>query len=633
MTSKNPSFLERNRDAVVVGLLCVAVLLIYGQTAGFQFINLDDNYYIQENPAVLSGLNWSLVKWAFTTFHAANWHPLTWMSLALDVSLFGPSPGKHHVMNVIFHLANSLLAFVVFRRMTAAFWPSAMIALLFAIHPMHVESVAWITERKDLLSTAFWFGSMWFYIGWTKSGGMRKYAIALVMFACALMSKPMAITLPFVFLLCDVWPLERIKTIAVKRLLIEKLPFFALSIASAYVTVAAQRSQSAVESLSALPAITRIENAIVAYVKYIASAFVPTGLAVWYPYEKEIGLITVLVSAVILIAITALCIRQFEKRKYLLIGWLWFVGTLVPVIGIVQVGGQSMADRYTYIPYFGLFVMIVFAVAELDLDRRLITAVAAVVLIAFTISASVQTSYWRDNEALYTRALSVTENNFLIENNYCHALMQMDRLDEAEELCRRSLEHRPNFFEALNTQGIISFKRGDYPAAERYFESAIQSGNALPLSYMNLAQAEILQGKAAEGEAHLQSAVQLSGTSVPPATFVTPLTMLVDAYIKEGNFGKAAENLRRLKFVRPDSVDIRLKLVETLIALEQFGEAESEVNAILKADQKNAAAWNAMGLISLGRGEKAKAADSFRKALELRPDYSDAKENLRKAES
>ena len=643
MTAKRLSFFEQNRDTLVVAGLAVLVLAIYAQTGGFEYINLDDNSYVYENPYVLSGLSWETVKWAFLSFHSGNWHPLTWLSLALDVQVFGPSPGKQHVVNVILHLLNSVLAFIVFRRMTGAFWASAVIAALFTVHPMHVESVAWITERKDLLSTALWFLSMWFYIKWTqaeKGQSALLYSAALAMFALGLMSKPMVITLPFVLLLCDIWPLERMGSGGRKvyiSLIIEKAPFFVLSILSVFVTIAAQRSVSAVESLSTLPLEIRTENAMVAYAKYLVSAFDPTRLAIWYPYDYEMSLAEVSSAALVLIAVTTFCVWQFTERKYLLVGWLWFLGTLVPVIGIVQVGGQSMADRYTYIPYFGLFIMAVFGAEELvrsfSIDRRLVAVAAAGVLVTFAVVAYFQTSYWRSNETLYTRALSVTKNNFLIEQNYCHALMKLERLDEAERLCRDSLVHRPNYYETLNTLGIISFKRKNYSDAETMFKSAIRSGAAHPLTFSNLALAQILQGKPAEGEANLQRAVGFSGDSVSPALFIDSLRTLVDEYLKQGNIEKAGENLRRLRYLEPDNIETRLKLLETMIQLKQYTDAEAEVGAILNMDQNNAAAWNARGLILLAKGQTKDAAAAFNRALALRPDYQDAKENLRKTGS
>ncbi|MEP6705472.1 MAG: hypothetical protein ABJB34_11760, partial [Acidobacteriota bacterium] len=538
------NFFDSNRDLLVLAGLAALVFAIYAQTMGFQYINLDDNYYVYENPPVLSGINWEMLKWAFTSFHAGNWHPLTWISLAFDVQLFGPSPGMHHVVNVALHFVNSVLAFVVFRRMTGKFWASAVIAALFAAHPMHVESVAWIVERKDLLSTLFWLLAMLFYIRWTKEGAKQwapLYLATLGMFVLGLMSKPMVITLPFVLLLCDIWPLERTRDTGTRRyigLVFEKIPFFVLSLLSAFITLAAQRAVSAVESLAALPLDVRIQNAILAYSKYLASAFYPAGLAIWYPYEKDLSVADVGAASILLVAITALCVWQFRQKQYLLFGWLWFVGTLVPVIGLVQVGGQSMADRYTYVPYLGLFVIVVFGASDLvqslKIDRRATGIATASLVLSLAVLAYFQTGYWRDNETLYSHALSVTSNNFLVEQNLCHALMLQDRLDEAERLCQDSLELRPYYFEALNTLGLISFKRKDYASAESRFKSAVKTGRAHPLIYLNLSLAQILQDRPEDGEINLEKAVAFSGSGVSPMLFNDALTTLVDAYLKQG---------------------------------------------------------------------------------------------------
>lgn len=640
MTTAKPNLRQTYREPLVVIGLSALVLAIYAQAASFQFINLDDSYYVYENPAILSGLNWESIKWSFSAYYAGNWHPLTWLSLQLDVQLFGAAPGMHHVVNVILHLLNTLLGFVVFRRMTGRFWASAFIAALFAIHPAHVESVAWISERKDLLCTMFWLLSMWSYVLWYDGGGKpwtAMYFVSLAMFALGLMSKPMIITLPFVLLLCDIWPLNwtfETKTSHLK-LIVEKTPFFALSIVSAIVTIAAQRSAGAVESLNVLPLEIRIKNSILSYVRYIWMAFVPNGLAVWYPYDKNLGLAEVAGAAALLVAITAACVWQFGQRKYLLIGWLWFVGALVPVIGLVQVGGQSMADRYTYIPYFGLFIIIVFGAGELferyKTDNRIVTVAASSVIIVLSVVSYSQVSRWRNNESLYSHSLSVTRNNFLVEQNFCYSLMKENRLEDAEQLCRASLEHRPQFYEALNTLGIIQFKRADYAGAEKLFGEAVIADRSYPMTYSNLAQALVLQGKPEAGEASLQKAVEMSGSSVSPSVFVDPLKTLVEEYVKQGKFEKAVENLRRLRYLQPNSVDIRMKLIDLLSKLKKFDEAKVEVETVLKNDPNNAEAWNMLGVILIESGKKNEAVDALNNAIKLRPDFEDAKNNLNQA--
>ena len=367
MAESKETFFRQNSELIVITVLSVLVIFIYAQTVGFGFINFDDNQYVYENPFVASGLHWATIKWAFTEFHSANWHPLTWISHQLDATLFGLNAGGHHATNVIFHLINSILAFVVFNKYTNCFWKSAVVAALFAVHPMHVESVAWISERKDVLSTMFWFLTMWTYFGYVKNDKSRNcYLLTLLLFILGLMSKPMLVTLPFVLLLMDYGFLERLKSRHdLKSLVIEKIPFFALSAISSYITILAQKSEGAIQSLEFLPFQTRLLNAVVSYAKYIVSFFYPVKLSVWYPYDENFAVWQIAGSMVLLLAITAFCIWQIRQRKYLLTGWLWFLGTLIPVIGLVQVGSQPIADRYTYIPYFGLFIMLVWGINDL----------------------------------------------------------------------------------------------------------------------------------------------------------------------------------------------------------------------------------------------------------------------------
>ncbi|MEP6901141.1 MAG: hypothetical protein ABJA66_05285, partial [Actinomycetota bacterium] len=440
MSEENKNFFKTNRELIIFILLSLFVLLIYWQTTRFDFINLDDNLYVYENPVVLGGLNWNTVKWAFTAFYSANWHPLTWLAHALDVQIFGRNAGGHHAVNVIFHLINSILAFAVFRRMTGCFWKSAIVAALFAVHPAHVESVAWIAERKDVLSTLFWLLTTWAYLLYaetkvsslqspvsseeetqidadenatkaeatTKLGtsdlglGTKFYVLTILLFALGLMAKPMLVTLPFTLILIDYWSLERLKTLKdLPKLVREKLPLFALSIASSYLTILAQKSAGAVETLNFLPVQTRILNAFVSSAKYLVMLFYPANLGVWYPYKKDFAMWQIGGAIVLLAAITALCVRQMRRRKYLLMGWLWFLGTLVPVIGLVQVGSQSLADRYTYVPFFGLFIMLVWGLGDLfahfKVHKKIVAAICAIALLIFGFLAYKQTSLWKSS--------------------------------------------------------------------------------------------------------------------------------------------------------------------------------------------------------------------------------------------
>ncbi|MFN3330199.1 MAG: tetratricopeptide repeat protein, partial [Pyrinomonadaceae bacterium] len=479
-------FLKENRESLIFLSLILVCVAIYGQTVNFDFINTDDIYYVYENTMVLSGLNWNSVYWAFTAFHSANWHPLTWISHQIDVSLFGLNPGAHHATNVVFHILNSLLAFAVFKRLTNDFWKSAFVAVFFAVHPTHVESVAWVSERKDVLSTMFWLLTMLAYASYCESrqNSARfdkvvtlKYLAVIFLFALGLMSKPMLVTLPFVLLLCDYWPLERLKKLGdLQVLILEKLPMFILTAVSSYITFIAQRAGGAVEGLESLPLDVRLINAVISYTTYVVMMFYPVNLGLQYPYRRVLNVEIFIASLIFLIIISAFCLWQWRKRKYLIVGWLWFLGTLVPVIGIVQVGAQAMADRYTYIPYFGLFIALVWGVGELA-ERLNLQRIAVIVgflaTIALSILAYKQTSYWRNSETLYRYSLSVVGESFLIAYNFCLVLMRQDRLEEAEEFCQKAAIWNREYPSAYNALGIIKMIKQDYEAAVNYFSMAL----------------------------------------------------------------------------------------------------------------------------------------------------------------
>ena len=646
MNQRPVNFIRSNKDLIAVVCLSLLVIGIYYQTTGFGFINLDDNLYVYDNQAVAQGLNFETIKWAFTTFWSANWHPLTWLTHALDVQLFGLNPGMHHVVNVLFHLVNSILAFVVFRRMTGREWESLIVAALFAVHPTHVESVAWVSERKDVLSTMFWLLTMLAYARFcsVEQTGNRwerltssSYLLVVILFALGLLSKPMLVTLPLVLLLCDYWPLGRMKT---KRdilpRIVEKTPLLALSVGSSVMTFLAQRSVGAVESLDYLPFSTRVVNAFVAYTKYIFMLFYPADLAVYYPYSKNLWTWQAAVSVLTLAAISALCVWQYKRRPFLIVGWLWFLGTLVPVIGIVQVGSQSLADRYTYIPYFGLFIMLVWGarsvLREGGFSVRAFAGVSVVGVLALTAFAYRQAGYWRDNETLYRHTLAVTTGNYVIAHNLCHSFLLQDRLDEGEPLCLQAVEEKPDYGESYNTLGVIYFKRGDFAKAEALFKRSLelQPGTAYPL--LNLAQAQSRQLKAEEAEETLRRAVEASGGAVNNV-FAGPLSDIAAAFAAQQNYEKSAENLRRFIFLQPTNADARARLALTLYFLKEFDQADAEAQNALVLKQNSAEAWNTVGLVALARNDNARAETAFQQVVTIAPDFPEAKANLEKAKA
>jgi tetratricopeptide (TPR) repeat protein len=422
-------------------ILCLALaamtLLIYNRASLAHFLNFDDPQYVINNAHVRQGITWDAVRWSFSAYEAGNWHPLTWLSHALDVQLFQLNPAGHHYVNVIFHAVNAVLLFLLLLSATRRTWMSWLVAALWAIHPVNVESVAWIAERKNVLSMFFLLLAMHAYGRYVTHPKVGRYAAMTLLFALGLMAKPQIITLPFVLLLWDYWPLQRDSGAHhfLGRLVLEKLPLFLLSGISAWITVHAQRLGHAVRTVSEFPISARVENALVSYVRYIQIAFWPERLAPIYPHpESSIPLWRVAAAIAILGLVTGLAVWQ-RQRRFLPAGWFWFLGTMVPMIGLVQVGQQAMADRYAYLPYIGLLLMVVWGAGELlaagKVSSTWPTAVSAVVLIALAVATYRQTGFWRDSETLWTRALAVTEKNYTAHGNLADALAQQGRSDEA----------------------------------------------------------------------------------------------------------------------------------------------------------------------------------------------------------
>ncbi|MGO9372074.1 MAG: tetratricopeptide repeat protein [Syntrophobacteraceae bacterium] len=515
----------RNKQILPVYLfLTVAALIAFWQVNQCDFISYDDPTYVTENMHIGHGITMETIRWAFTTYYASNWHPLTWMSHMLDVQLFGLNPRWHHLINLFFHITNTLLLFFIFHRMTKAPWKSAFVAALFALHPLHVESVAWVAERKDVLSTFFWMITMVAYIHYVEHPRLKNYLAVLIFFVLGLMAKPMLVTLPFVLLLLDYWPLQRfgLKTSARKilteinqpasantrkgkssgkhtvqarvkeeetadhkyqraliyPLLLEKIPLFALTAFSCIVTYVAQKNGGSVISLEVIEPVVRIANASVSYIIYIGKTFWPNNLAVYYPYPGLWPLWQVFGAALLLIAVTFVAIWQAERLPYLAFGWLWFAGTLVPVIGIVQVGGQAMADRYTYIPLIGLFIVAAWGIPELlqkwRYRKEALTALSVLILLCLLFVTWRQVGYWNNSIALYDHALSVTGPNGAILNNRGVAYGQSGNLMHAISDYDRAIEINPGNVEIYNNRGITYGKLGNHRQAIDDFDRAIK---------------------------------------------------------------------------------------------------------------------------------------------------------------
>ena len=567
---------DSRKTLVVAALILAACSIVYAQTYGFDFINIDDRAYVWENPAVQSGLNSRSITWAFTAFYSANWHPLTWLSHMLDAQLFGPWAGGHHLANAILHTVNSILVFLVFRSMTGCVWKSGIVALLFAVHPAHVESVAWVAERKDVLSTMFWLLTMLAYIRYARmtqsedetgsyvSSWLRMWPV-IILFALGLMAKPMLVTLPFALLLGDHWPLGRLKKLRdLRPLLIEKVPLFVLTIVSSVITLIAQGSAGAAVSLAAVPLTTRLANAVISYGRYIRVLFYPADLGIWYPLEAMIDPIALFASALLLVIVTVFVWRFRRVHKYLLVGWLWFLGTLVPVIGLVQVGLQSHADRYTYIPYLGLFVMIVWGGASLakrwPAAQSATAAVAIVALLALTVVAYRQTSLWRNSEALYSHTLSFTENNYFLMSNLCLYYVQKADAATADPKCSELLAPMPPSADAFQILGYLKMETGRYDESVKLFQDAARLDPASGQIRLQMAQALARQGNTTEAERAAQSALSMNDARVGKEMVARTSLIIGDGFLKSGRKDKAIEYYQKALSLKPDLTEARANL-------------------------------------------------------------------------
>ena len=508
------------RQLLICLVLAASALIPYVQVKDYAFITFDDDMYVTANPVVRAGLTWPGVKWAFTARHSSNWHPVTWLSHMLDCHLFGLRPGRHHLVNVAFHLANTILLFLFWDWVTGALWPSALVAALFALHPLHVESVAWVAERKDVLSTFFWLGTILAYAGYVLAPSWRRYLLLLLCFTLGLLAKPMLVTLPFVLLLLDYWPLGRLpgQTANLAEagvppprpsiwvywpLLKEKLPLFALAGLSCLMTMLAQRGSGAVMPLAIRPMGSRIANALVAYVHYVVKLFWPFPMVFFYQLAPVSWWLAA-GAGLALLAVSAFIVYGARRWPYLLVGWLWYLGTLVPVIGIIQVGGQAMADRYTYVPFIGLFVMLawgVSAAATAWRHRRILLSIgAAAALLACLWSTWVQVGYWRNSETLFNHALKIDPTNYMAYHHLGMALYGEGKVNQAIDMYQKTLAVAPEYPSAYNNLAIVYAEQGRYHEAVPLFKAAIRLTPNNISFYRNLALAYQKQGKIAEAE-------------------------------------------------------------------------------------------------------------------------------------
>ena len=593
-------------DLLILLSLALVTLTIYSQVIGHQFITLDDPTYIRENPMVNRGVTATGIAWAFTTFYAANWHPLTWISHMVDCQLFGTNAGHHLLVNALIHVANTLLVFWFLLRTTGARWPSALVAALFALHPLHVESVAWASERKDTLSTFFGLLALIAYMRYAEIPSTRRYTWIVITLALGLLAKPMLVTWPFLMLLLDYWPLRRLSSWtdwnsflrSILPLVREKLPLFALVAASTVLTIIAQSHGRAVRTFVDVPVALRLSNALVSYAKYLLLTFWPNNLAIYYPFPRTgIPAWQVVGAGILLIGISIFCFSQRRIRPYLIVGWLWFVGTLVPVIGLIQVGGQSMADRYFYVPSIGLFIALVFGLADLPRSWHIATplsaGIAAAVVLVFATLTNAQIQYWRDSFTLFEHTLAVTPPNLHIEYNLGMAMGGNARYDEAAAHFEKSLKIDPNFYDGLVAMGVTRSNQARLPEAVEYFQTAIHLQPDAP-------------------NAHVQLGLVLW---------------------KQDRDQAAVEEMRLASQLAPNDPDIRANLGLALSLVSRFPEAIEEFHEALRLNPDSAETHSNLGSALLAAGKPRESIPEFEMALRLKPELKGAADNLQRAQA
>jgi Tfp pilus assembly protein PilF len=547
--------------------LALTTAAVFYQVCTYDFVDYDDPDYVYKNPNIQAGITPEAIKWAFSTGHASNWHPLTWLSHMLDWQLFGPKARGHHLTNLIFHIANTLLLFIVLKQMTHKLWPSAFVAVLFALHPLHVESVAWVAERKDVLSTFFWMLTMWAYVRFVSRPKIASYLPVVVFLALGLMSKPMLVTLPFVLLLLDYWPLDRFSPkrgkagskYSLSYLLIEKVPLFAMVLASCIVTFIVQKKGGAVYAIKDYGLLIRFANAFISYMRYIGKMIWPARLAVFYPHAgQNISILYAVISAVVLLAVTILIFRFAADHRYLVTGWLWYLGTLVPVIGLVQVGEQALSDRYSYITLTGLFIIIAWGVPDLLAKWRYkkiaLTLAGLLIILAMSICTHFQLRLWQNSLTLFQHAYGVTEDNYIAHYRIAAYLREQGRLDEAIYHYRRVIEINPYAADVYLDLGAALTAKGKFAEAIFFYNKALQ--------------------------------------------------------------------------IAPDLIELRINLGLTLMESGKLEEAVKEYEKILRIQPQNAFAYNNLGVVFLRQRKFDEAIEYFSRALQIDPNNTLARNNL-----
>jgi protein O-mannosyl-transferase len=660
------------RMAIVCFFLAAITLFCYQGVRHNDFLSYDDTDYVLQNRHIQQGLTWQSMGWAFTSVDASNWHPLTWISHMADWKLFGKNPAGHHLTNVVLHAMNAVLLFLLLVYATG-YWGRAMaVALLFALHPLHVESVAWIAERKDVLSTFFWFGAMLMYVWYVRKPSWKRFACIIAGFAGGLLSKPMVVTLPFALLLFDYWPLRRIPAGAAFReqlsfatkLIIEKWPLFAMAIASSCITFYAQKAGGAVTLLAALPFWTRCGNAVMSYGRYLAKMFWPDPLMTYYHHEAtHINIFLVALLFLLLALITFVCWRVRNKKPYCIVGWLWYAGTLVPVIGIVQVGVQAMAERYTYVPLVGVMVALVWLVedaigrfSKIKIPVRVVAALALAVLAGKSVA---QIPVWKNTVTLFSHVLEYDPRGEFPNLSLGAAYLREGKLASARHYLERALTYNPSGAQTLSYYAFClmqTHRPEDLAPAQKSLERAIRVAPDNRDVLTNMAEFCLCTGKPADAEKYCRKIIAAS------PEFITARFYLADALQEQNKLAEAAEQYRAAIAVEPANTDahnnlgiiygkqgltadalrefrasLALKpdqglahanIGRVLMETHQVAGAVKEFTEAIRFDPANAIARNNLGVAFFELGDFRKAGEQFTEAVRIDSTYADAKKNL-----
>jgi tetratricopeptide (TPR) repeat protein len=614
------------RPELVALALALATVLVYLPVFQNELVDYDDDYYISQNPYLKLGLSAEGLKWAFTESYGANWYPLTWLSLMLDYELFGLSAAAFHGVNLALHVASALLLFFVFRRMTGSLGASGFIAALFALHPTHVESVAWAAERKDVLSALLWMLTLWAYVLYAERPKPGRLALVGLFLALGLMAKPMLVSLPFVLLLLDVWPLGRTGKTPLPRLALEKAPLFALVAIASVVTFLAQRAEGAVQPIQTYSFGVRAANALVAYVAYIGKAFWPAGLSPYYPHPGDslplwqVGASFGALAAATLAAL--LLARRDPRLRFLPVGWLWYLGTLVPVIGIVQVGQQAMADRYTYLPYIGLSIVVAFGFGEIarrfSLPRAVLVAAGSASLLAFAFAASAQVRIWRDSVTLFEHALRVTDENALAHINLGVAYLNRGRLLDAERELAEAIRIHPGAAEAHAALAGVRGEQGRPEEALELYRAALRLDPGSSSTHREMASLLLALGDSAQALVHFREGAALSPDDGDA------LVDLAVALSREGRYEEAVSKFEEASRRPSDLARLHQNWGTVMLERGDLDAASKHFESALSVRPEYAAAHFSAGQAAMRRGDFAKAAESFREAVRLEPDDEQA---------